>query len=82
MSARDGDIRLVLHSCGASLCVFCTQQDESNNKINNHNKKTIKKKMRTTRQKFNLILTLAAMLTMAQTAWAVTEEVTETWTMI
>ena len=26
--------------------------------------------MRTTRQKFNLILTLAAMLTMAQTAWA------------
>ena len=30
---------------------------------------------------FNLILTLAAMLTMAQTAWAVTEEVTETWTM-
>jgi len=43
-------------------------------KNNNHNKKTIKKeikkKMRTTRQKFNLILTLAAMLTMAQTAWA------------
>ena len=37
--------------------------------------------MQTTRQKFNLILTLAAMLTMAQTAWAVTEEVTETWTM-
>ena len=37
--------------------------------------------MRTTRQKLNLILTLAAMLTMAQTAWAVTEEVTETWTM-
>ncbi|MBP3768048.1 MAG: hypothetical protein J6I31_07210, partial [Prevotella sp.] len=30
---------------------------------------------------FNLILTLAAMLMMAQTAWAVTEEVTETWTM-
>ena len=30
---------------------------------------------------FNLILTLAVMLTMAQTAWAVTEEVTETWTM-
>ena len=30
---------------------------------------------------FNLILTLAAMLTMAQGAWAVTEEVTETWTM-
>ena len=30
---------------------------------------------------FHLILTLAAMLTMAQTAWAVTEEVTETWTM-
>ena len=37
--------------------------------------------MRTTRQKFNLILTLALWLTMAQTAWAVTEEVTETWTM-
>ena len=37
--------------------------------------------MRTTRQKFNLILTLVVMLTMAQTAWAVTEEVTETWTM-
>ena len=31
--------------------------------------------------KYNLILTLAVMLTMAQTAWAVTEEVTETWTM-
>ena len=30
---------------------------------------------------FNLILTLAVMLTMAQGAWAVTEEVTETWTM-
>ena len=30
---------------------------------------------------FNFILTLVAMLTMAQTAWAVTEEVTETWTM-
>ena len=30
---------------------------------------------------FHLILTLAAMLTMAQTAWAATEEVTETWTM-
>ena len=30
---------------------------------------------------FNLILTLATMLTMAQGAWAVTEEVTETWTM-
>ena len=30
---------------------------------------------------FNLILTLAVMLMMAQTAWAVTEEVTETWTM-
>ena len=30
----------------------------------------IKKKMRKLRQKFNLILTLAAMLTMAQTAWA------------
>ena len=30
---------------------------------------------------FNLILTLAAMLMMAQTAWAVTEEVTDTWTM-
>ena len=29
----------------------------------------------------NFILTLAAMLTMAQGAWAVTEEVTETWTM-
>ena len=26
--------------------------------------------MQTTRQKFNLILTLAVMLTMAQTAWA------------
>jgi len=30
---------------------------------------------------FHLILTLAVMLTMAQGAWAVTEEVTETWTM-
>ena len=30
---------------------------------------------------FHLILTLAVMLTMAQSAWAVTEEVTETWTM-
>ena len=37
--------------------------------------------MRKLRQKFNLILTLAAMLTMAQTAMAATEEVTETWTM-
>ena len=37
--------------------------------------------MRTTRQKFNLILTLAAMLTMAQTVMAATEEVTETWPM-
>ncbi len=36
--------------------------------------------MRTTRQKFNLILTLAAMLTMVQTAWAANEE-TVTWTM-
>ena len=36
--------------------------------------------MRTTRQKFNLILTLAVMLTMAQTAWAANEE-TVTWTM-
>ena len=35
--------------------------------------------MRTTRQKFNLILILAAMLTMAQTAWAVTETMTATW---
>ena len=30
---------------------------------------------------FHLILTLAVMLTMAQTAWAATEEVTETWPM-
>jgi len=30
---------------------------------------------------FNLILSLVLWLTMAQTAWAVTEEVTETWTM-
>ena len=37
--------------------------------------------MRTTRQEFNLILILAAMLTMAQTAMAATEEVTVTWTM-
>ncbi len=37
--------------------------------------------MRTTRQKFNLILTLAAMLTMTQTAWAVTVEETVTWPM-
>ena len=37
--------------------------------------------MQTTRQKFNLILTLAAMLTMAQKAMAATEEVTETWPM-
>lgn len=37
--------------------------------------------MRTTRQKFNLILTLALWLTMAQTAWAATvkETRTETW---
>ena len=35
--------------------------------------------MRTTRQKFNLILTLAAMLTMAQTAWATDE--TKTFTL-
>ena len=37
--------------------------------------------MRTTRQKFNLILILAAMLTMAQTVWAVTVEETVTWPM-
>ena len=37
--------------------------------------------MKKLRQKFNLILTLAVMLTMAQTAWAATEEVTESWTM-
>ena len=37
--------------------------------------------MRKLRQKFNLILTLAVMLTMAQTAMAATEEVTETWPM-
>ena len=39
--------------------------------------------MRTTRQEFNLILTLAAMLTMAQTAWAGTtiETRTMTWPM-
>ena len=39
--------------------------------------------MQTTRQKFNLILTLAAMLTMAQTAWAGTkiETRTATWYM-
>ena len=37
--------------------------------------------MRTTRQKFNLILTLAVMLTMAQTAWAKTETRTATWYM-
>ena len=37
--------------------------------------------MQTTRQKFNLILTLAVMLTMAQTAWAVTVEETVTWPM-
>ena len=39
--------------------------------------------MRTTRQKFNLILTLAAMLMMAQTAWAGTtiETRTVTWKM-
>ena len=35
--------------------------------------------MRKLRQKFNLILTLAAMLTMAQTAWA--DDVTVTWPM-
>ena len=35
--------------------------------------------MRKLRQKFNLILTLAAMLTMAQTAWAATEIRTATW---
>ena len=35
--------------------------------------------MRTTRQKFHLILTLAAMLMMAQTAWAATEIRTATW---
>jgi len=35
--------------------------------------------MRTTRQKFNLILTLAVMLMMAQTAWA--DDVTVTWPM-
>lgn len=33
------------------------------------------------KQTFNFILTLAAMLTMAQTAWAGTEVVTETWPM-
>ena len=33
------------------------------------------------KRKFNLILILAAMLTMAQTAMAATEEVTETWPM-
>lgn len=37
--------------------------------------------MQTTRQKFNLILTLAVMLTMAQTAWAVTETKTVTFYM-
>ncbi len=37
--------------------------------------------MQTTRQKFNLILTLAAMLTMAQTAWAATETRTVTFYM-
>ena len=37
--------------------------------------------MRSTKRTFNLILTLAVMLTMAQTAMAATEEVTETWTM-
>ena len=37
--------------------------------------------MRTTRQKFNLILTLVAMLTMAQTAWAATETRTVTFYM-
>ena len=35
--------------------------------------------MRTTRQKFNLILTLAVMLTMVQTAWAATETKTVTF---
>jgi hypothetical protein len=35
--------------------------------------------MQTTRQKFNLILTLAVMLTMAQTTWA--DDVTVTWPM-
>jgi hypothetical protein len=37
--------------------------------------------MRTTRQKINLILTLATMLTMAQTAWAATETRTVTFYM-
>ena len=37
--------------------------------------------MKRTKRTFNLILALALWLTMAQTAWAVTEEVTETWTM-
>ena len=37
--------------------------------------------MRTTRQKFNLILILAAMLTMAQTTWAATETKTVTFYM-
>lgn len=37
--------------------------------------------MRTTRQKFNLILILATMLTMAQTAWAATETRTATFYM-
>ena len=37
--------------------------------------------MRTTRQKFNLILILAAMLTMAQMTWAATETKTVTFYM-